>query len=218
MREISLDEKPAQLPINTFLMYGPSGCISGDAFIQYSVRTRAGELQNKKGGTLARLFHRFHRVKFPGMGSYQRKQTIDSEFWCSSMTEGGRIFHNKIVDVIDSGVRDCVRIRTVGGYELICTPDHPIATDETEFGFRAASELIVGSTILMHKNVRWTPEAENAPRVNRPEVYVKHHPHAPTKIVRDVARAYLQATHACARRLRGQHERALVGGVCFSTQ
>ena len=190
MREINLDQPANVMPKNTFLVYGDSRCISGDAFIRYQVRTPEGELQNSKGGTLSRLFHRFHRLKHPGKGSYQRKQTLDAVFWAPSMTEGGRIFQNKILDVLDSGERECVRVRTVGGLELICTPDHPIATSETAFGFVHAAELKVGSTILTHKNVWWTPELEERERVNRPEIMVKHHPVAATKVVRDMARGY----------------------------
>jgi hypothetical protein len=205
MREINLDRNPDVLPVNTFLIYGDSRCISGDAFIRYQVRTPDGDLQNSKGGTLARLFHRFHRLKHPGKGSYQRKQTIDAVFWAPSMTEGGRIFQNKILDVLDSGERACVRVRTVGGLELICTPDHPIATEETAFGFTHAGELRVGSTVLTHKNVWWTPEAEERERVNRPELMVKHHPTAATKVVRDPARGY-EYTYKRLTRARAVYE------------
>ncbi len=186
MRDIGMTAAPSAIPANTFLVYGDTRCISGDAFIGYQVRTQANELQNSKGGSLARLFHRFHGKKFPGSGSYQRNQTIDSTFWVPTMMEDGRIFQNKIINVIDSGERECVRIRTVGGIELICTPDHPIAESDTAFGFTLAAELKIGAQILTHKHVWWTPEIEAQPRVNRPEIFVKHHPTASTKVVHDL--------------------------------
>jgi ATP-dependent Zn protease len=160
------------------IFWGPPGCIAGDMEVPYETRTSDGRRQNHKGGTFENLYRRFNNLPMLGKGNYQRPETMNSTYFVPSMDEDGRIFRNEIEAVLDSGVKKCVRLRTVSGRELICTPDHPIATPN---GFFRASEFLPGSVILTHQNVRWTSGDEEKRRVNRPEVYVKNHPYASTK-------------------------------------
>lgn len=182
MRDLSLNSPPEALPRHTFLVHGDTRCVSGDAFIGYQVRRKDGTKQNDKGGTLAHLYRRFHRIPTPGKGYKQRAQTVESDFWCPAMTEDGRLFQNKITDVIDSGVRDCVRVRTVAGRELICTADHPIA-NESRLGFIAAGELSAGAEVLVHSHTAWTSKDSDREQPHRVWLNVKHHPVAGRHVV-----------------------------------
>lgn len=184
-------------PCGHVLLAGMAGCIAGDMRVHFNVRGPGGSYVDRKGGSMESLYRRFCRED-AREGRYYTVQ---------SMNEDGKIFRHEIDDVIDSGVKRCLRLRTVAGFELVCTPDHPIAT---EFGFRAAGQLEVGDEILTHQKVRWTKSAGERMQVYRPEELVKHHPHAPTKTVRDKKRGYANV-YKRLRRSRAVYEAYLNG-------
>lgn len=163
------------------LLHGSPGCIAGDMHVPYVIKTRDGKKQNSKGGSFEHLYRRFNGIRTPGKGFAQRPQTIDSDFFVPSMGEDGMIYVKKIEAVIDSGVKECIRVRTTEGEEIVCTSDHPFAVED---GFRPAPEVGVGGKILMHRCVNWTAGDDAKRAINRPEVFVKHHPFGKTKIVR----------------------------------
>lgn len=167
------------------LLAGMPGCIAADMRISYDVRDRKGKLKTCKTRSLEHLFKRFHGLV---VGNSDVQRLADAKFSVNSMDEDGMIRKHEILDVVDSGVKKCVRVRTVCGFELVCTPDHPLATDE---GFVAVDKLGVGAAILTHQGQRWTQAAGERRQAYRPEVLVKHHPNAKTKVVRDKARGYV---------------------------
>lgn len=169
------------------LLSGPSGCIAGDIHVPYSVHAKDGERRDHKGGSLERLYHRFNGLPRSGKGNWQHPESIGARYFVPSMNEDGKIYRNEISAVIDSGMKPCLRIRTTSGLELVCTADHPIATNE---GFSPADSLKIGSKILTHQNVKWTNGDEERRHAYRPEVLVKHHPNARTKIVRTSSGEY----------------------------
>ena len=156
-------------------------CLDGNTFIQYHVRTPEGKTQNCKGGTIERLYQRFSGNIPRGKGVYPRKQTVNSFYTCSSMTEDRRIIQNRITGVWQAGVKPCLTITTEGGNVITCTADHKFYTGS---GWTPAGDLAVGGKLYRHNNSRWHPEV---PAVSRKyEVFVKHHPHAPSKAVTDM--------------------------------
>jgi hypothetical protein len=188
------------------LVYGKSGCIAGDMHVHYSVRSADGtHVHNWKGGTFEKLYHRFNRLEMKGSGHYQRDISEDARFFVACMYEDGRIEHREIDAVIFSGIKKCVRVTTIGGHVLACTPDHPLAT---ETGFKAATEVGIGGKVLVHNGTRWTSDKSERIRVNRPEIFVKNHPHAPTKIVRNSSGEY---TYKRLKRSRAVYEAAMNG-------
>lgn len=170
---------------DTICLYGPEGCLAGDTFIQYEIRTQDGERQNHKGGSLERLYKRFHGIPVEGKGSYQRSQTIESDFFVSSINEEGRIIKNKVLDVVDSGVKNTFKITTAMGYSLVATKDHKFYTKD---GFKPLGELSPGDIVFVHNN---TPHSvENKKRVYRPEILVKYHHGDRIKNVKDGDKEY----------------------------
>ena len=191
-------------PARKLLFTGPPGCIAGDMHVPYVLISSEGRLQNSKGGCIEQLYHRFNRLPMRGKGNFARKETVDSRYFVAAMGEDGKIFNREIEAVIASGVKECVRVRTTSGREIVCTPDHPFAT---EAGFAAIEKIGEGGTILMHKNVRW--QSNNGRTINnRPHVCVKHHPHARTKIVRNSSGEYV---YKCLSRARAVYEAHLNG-------
>lgn len=169
-------------PARKLLFTGPPGCIADEMHVPYMTVDANGHRQNHKGGTIERLYHRFNGLPMAGKGNGIRKETLGSRYFVGAMNEDGKIFNREIEAVLWSGIKECVRVRTVSGREIVCTPDHPFATVT---GFRPVETIGEGGTILMHQNVRW--RSDNGRTLNtssRPHVYVKHHPYARTKIVR----------------------------------
>jgi hypothetical protein len=162
------------------IIYGPNGCLADDTFVRYEIRTPAGKRQNHKGGTIEHLFRRFHGIRSPGKGFYQRPETVGSVFFAPSVDEEGRIFQNRIVDVVKTGDKPCLTIVTDEG-AITATGDHKFWTGER---FLAAADLQVGDTVHIHNNTRHQKaEQAEAKRPSRVYLYVKHHPVAGVKVV-----------------------------------
>ena len=190
----------------TPLLMGPPGCIAGDMHVPYTTYSHEGRRQNHKGGSLERLYRRFNRLPPSGRDRYD-PETEGSRYFVASMNEDGKILQHEIDAVIDSGIKQCVRVTTASGLELICTPDHPLAVED---GFTPVEQLKVGDVILTHQNVRWTRAAQDRRQVYRPEILVKHHPHASMKVVRDKVRKYANE-YRRLKRARVVYEAALNG-------
>lgn len=160
-------------------IYGPESCLNANTFIQYEIKTKDGKRQNHKGGTIENLYRRFHNLPRSGSGSYQRLETVNSIFTASCMNEEGRIFQNRIIDVVDTGVKECFRIETENGEYIEATEDHKFFTGSE---FKRLGDLRVGDTVIIHNNTPF--KSSNPPKaINRKEVYVKHHPVAKEKVV-----------------------------------
>lgn len=179
-------------------IYGPESCLDAETFVQYEIRTSSGKRQNHKGGTIERLWHRFHGKPIAGRGSYQRPQTVDSEFYVSSINEEGRIFKNRVVDVVRTGRKPCLEILTPEG-RIVATPEHKFWTGTR---FVPAGHLQVGSVVYVHNNTHYK-RAERDRMVEKTDqrayLYVRHHPVAGVKVVRDRSRWYENVYYRLAR-------------------
>ena len=169
-------------------VYGGPSCLAADTFVNYRVKSKyTGKVQNWKGGTIERLFQRFHKIERKkengngngnGKGYYQRPSTMDSEFFVPSMDEEGFIRVNKIIDVLMNGEKECFRVTTESGKSISATKEHRFFTGA---GFVVLSDLNVGDTVYVHDNVQ--PKTSNGANLVRKTWSVKHHPVAKEKIV-----------------------------------
>jgi Holliday junction DNA helicase RuvB len=187
------------------LFAGTAGCIAADMRLSYHVRDADGRMQNNKGGSMESLYCSFNRLPLPGRGGFVRPETEHSTYRVLCMNEERKLVYREIAAVIDSGIKECVRIRTRSGRELVCTADHPIATPH---GFKRADSLRADHGVLTHTKTRWRDSDAESEAVYRPEVLIKHHPHARTKIVRNASGEY---EYKRLRRYRAAHEAHLNG-------
>lgn len=160
---------------NVFLP-GPTGCISGDAWLRYIVR-KNGKLVNKKGGRFDTLFRRFHNLDAkPG----KPKGTDGCDYFIQSVNDEGRVFLNRIVDVVDSGIKKVYLVTTETGKKIKATGDHPFMTER---GYSALSSLTSGDKIFTVPRVAQKTGRQKQPY--RKEYFVKYHPNAAMKVVSD---------------------------------
>lgn len=165
------------------LLNGPPGCIAANMHVRFAKEDEFGKIYNHKGGSIENLYYNFNQIKKTPTSKLRKRA---ARYLATSMTDDGILRRNEIESVLYSGVKKCIKLTTVTGRELICTPDHPIATKN---GYFNAEDLVVGSKVLTHQNVLWKKENKKK-RIVRPEVYVKHHPTTCTKKIKQSSGIY----------------------------
>lgn len=166
----------ARTPI---LIWGPPGCLAADTFISYESRDPSGKRRSGKGASIERLYQVFHGITGPGKGRYQLSPA-DSEFWVSSVDDDGRIFRNRVLNVVNSGVKECFLLRTTSGDEIVATADHKFLSEGI---YTKLGELTTGDKVEIHNNTQINTREPAKTLKNRKQIYLKHHPVARTKIV-----------------------------------
>lgn len=163
------------------VLCGVRGCIAEGMHVSYVLRDEDGRRQNDKGGSIDRLFHRFNGIPMRGKGNYAQPKTRNARYFAPCMDDRHRIVMGEVEAVLASGTKPCVRVTTTSGLSVVCTPDHPFATLD---GYIEAHDLVTGSAVLTHRNIRAGGAGKRKPQIRRPQVYVKQHPHAPIKVIR----------------------------------
>lgn len=179
-------------------VFGWEGCVSFTTQVGFTVvgptqtvRPRHGgtelRVRNCKGGTIERLYERFHGIQ----SKKGRPALFDGEtYYLPSVNAEDRVFLNRVVDVVQTGSRPCLVVKTTGGHTLTATDEHKMYTG---VGFTALGGMRPGDAVMVHAN---TPYSGGDGRSQgRKYFYVKHHPVAGVKVVRDVRRGYANAYH-----------------------
>lgn len=159
-------------------IFGPEGCLSGDTFVQYEVRSLEGKRKNYKGGTIADLYARFHKIPRKGRGKYPRKGSESVMYSAPSINDEGCIFQNRVVDVVKTGVKTCFEVRTLSGCSLIATADHKMFTGPA---YVSVGDLVEGDIVYVHNNTANARGIRRGQRIFRKYVFVKAHPVAGVK-------------------------------------
>jgi len=167
------------------ILHGGESCIAGGAFVLYLVRDAAGKQINGKGGSLARLWQRFHGIPDPHLhGTAGSMPPPGATFEAPSVNDEGRIVHSRIVDVVKTGEKPCFAVVTRGGLRIEATADHRFLT---EAGYTALADLQIGQAVCVHTNVpfRKAPEDRAKPQGHdRKFLYLTgKHPVAGVKVV-----------------------------------
>lgn len=159
-------------------LWGQPGCIAAQTKLSYVSRGPDGKTRSTKGGSIERLYQVFHGLTGPGKGRYQ-VAPVDSQFWVSSVDDEGRIFKNRVLDVVQSGQRKCLRLRTKSGLEIEATDDHEFMSDGE---FAALRDLRPGSVVDVHTN-KIINTSTRRPKRSRASLSVPHHPYASTHVI-----------------------------------
>jgi hypothetical protein len=146
-------------------MVGVPGCLDGDTPLFYK-RCHCG-----KPIILRELY-----LKYNGIPSRRKRPWVETATptYLRSIRADNTVFYNRVEAVIDSGIKACLELRTVGGLILICTEEHPLMLLDGTFVQAGALDSnlrlkVIGSML---------PEAKNdkAPREGRRTRTVRYHP------------------------------------------
>ena len=152
-------------------MGGYAGCLSGDTTLMYSRGARAGV----RPITLRDLFLKFNGETVPGVRGISNRWvdlTLPTRLY--SLWGDGSVALNRVVAVLQSGVKPVISVTFDKGRTLVCTPDHPIAVPGSKF--EKAAELTIGSVVMARS--MWRNEAGKGGIVN-----TKYHPTGSAKTV-----------------------------------
>lgn len=178
------------LPVGRLVeVYGSESCVDGDAFIRYEILDATGKAINRKGGTISRLWERFHGASLGGDRRGRARRDASATFTAPAINEQGRVIHNQITDVVHIGQAETYRITTTCGKSLVATSDHRFYTGAS---YVRLGDLQVGDTVFVHRNVPY--KGRNSDRVHRNYLFVKNHGVAGRKDVESVINRYTGET------------------------
>lgn len=153
-------------------MYGVESCVSGDTHIPYkTVNPETGFQHNGKGGTIRRLYERFHKIETGKPGEKLREETKNAHYYVSSVNEKNCIVNNQIVDVVKTGTKPVYELTTQYGKKIKATTDHKFFTDR---GYYPLDSLSIGDTIYISKGDRFTKEEKK--QHHHLDKCVRYHP------------------------------------------
>src|SRR6185503_2246335 len=132
---------------NGVLLAGPPGCLSADTPMLYLRGIR-------NSGRHIRLDDLFE--KFNGIASNNTWDRRIPTYLHSFDANTGKVFYNRVVSVINSGVKTVILLTTKDGRQLKLTNDHPVLTTD---GFVAAEQLQPGTEIIVRGSMKASPSA-----------------------------------------------------------
>jgi len=147
---------------------GQEACLDKDTFINFqSWDKKTGKTINHKGGSIENL--------------YKKTQKKDAGIFITvpSFNEENAIFHNRVYDVVKTGKKQCFRITTLSGLQIIASPNHKFYTSTR--GFVPLSKLRTADLIYIHNNTHYKKESKK--RILYSETFVKYHPFAKKKTI-----------------------------------
>jgi hypothetical protein len=150
---------------------GMAGCLCGDTEIIYSRGARSGGRKIK----IKDLYKRFNgKTKDWNLKHITKIHSLD--------VKEDYIFYNKILSVIESGIKKTIKITFEDNSHLILTPDHKICNINKEF--IEAEKFKVGDCVMSKGDMKMKKTKDNRIYAERKVVYVKYHPFAEKKNVR----------------------------------
>lgn len=145
-------------------VFGETGCLDENTNLNFHCLDSKGEVFNDKGGTIKRLYERFH-----GLNKHHLQKKAAS-FTVPSVDENNLVFHNKVHDVVESGRQECFELKSKNGFQIIATADHKFLTPT---GYKPLLDLKENDMVFVHNN---TYKKRKQKQSRRREWYVKYHP------------------------------------------
>ena len=158
------------------LLTGPQGCLAGDTFIRYEIRSEDGKRSNHKGGPISRLYQRFNGKRQKTSGASWR---TDVRYYVPSINDDGYVVQNEVGAVVYSGEKECFEVSVTGGEKIVTTSDHEFYVGDK---YLPLASLKVGDSVYVHRNVKCHGKMVNRQN-RRAYLFVKNHPVAGTKVV-----------------------------------
>jgi ATP-dependent 26S proteasome regulatory subunit len=137
-------------PPKGMVFVGPPGCLAGNTEVIY----RRGKRNSGRGIDIRMLYHKFNGLTVPdagrGFATPWRDLTVPT--YLHSLMPDGTVAYNRIISVIEAGMKEVVTVATEDGDELTLTPTHPVAN---RYGtFVPAGELQPGDEVTLRGSMR----------------------------------------------------------------
>lgn len=167
-------------PPKGIVFVGPPGCLSGDTVIDY----KRGVRNSSRPITLRELFYKFNGTPVPGAGRGHARPWADITMptFLHSLTPEGDIQYNRIVSVIEAGVKTVYEVATESGASVKLTYNHPVAIEGGSF--LPVGELKVGDKVILRGSMKPTdnPQGKNlSARPPRRIINCKYHKYGSRK-------------------------------------
>lgn len=160
---------------NTELILGPAGCLAADTLLEY----KRGKRNSSRVVIIEQFYRSFNNLE-TGCSKF-KNQSLDS--YLHSCDGKGKVFYNKVLSVIKSGEKECMKLITTKG-EIILTPDHPVCRED--YIFIPAADLAYGEKVMVKGDMfavySGGKKIKDRPRRKVVET-MKFHPTAPEKMV-----------------------------------
>jgi len=126
----------------TTVMFGPEGCVTGDTFIYYRIfDIKEKKIVFNKGGTIKELYSKFTGIE-------EEKRYL---FFIKSIDEDlSFVLEQPILQVVNSGSKECFEIVTELGKKIKTTKDHKYFVGNRVF--KSLGELNIGDSIFILEN------------------------------------------------------------------
>lgn len=181
------------------ILHGRESCIAEGTHVSYQVVRPNGTIANAKGGLAETLFERFHQPESRQGKGARHRRVKGATYLASSLNEEDRVFSNPILDVVETGTKDCFEVKTDGGLSIVVSSDQRFYVGD---GYRSLEQLSVGDAVMVHIGTHWrkgvSPGETRTPSL-RKYLFVRNHPVAGQKLVRDKARGYENVYYRLAR-------------------
>lgn len=169
-------------PPKAVALVGVPGCLTGDTIVDY----KRGARSSSRPITLENLYK-----KFNGLPTSTRPWVdLTLPTFLHSLGPDGEVFYNRIISVVDAGMKKVICLTFSDGSSLRLTADHPVCTPGGRF--ERADSLAPGDAVLARGSMM--PVKGEGRRLDaRPPrriVNVKHHPHGAYKCVEDEGNTY----------------------------
>ena len=162
------------------LFVGPETCIDKESYVPFETWSKDGTRRiNHKGGTIERLYRRFHRIQ-GNESDYYWNDMDDKVYYAKSINEENGIIRNLIVDVVHTGMKECFELTTEQGYSLICTDEHKYYVGSGLY--KPLGDLSVGDVVYIHNGTRFTKTNSDYENKHK-DVLIKYYPNNRTKVV-----------------------------------
>jgi hypothetical protein len=172
LQHVLPNKQDPDLYVRGILFVGVPGCLAGDTELIYLRGSR-------KGGRAIKLAD-FHR-KFNGLPTSTRPwEDITMPIFLHSMNGERTVFYNRVVSVLEAGIKPLLKMTFDDGSQLRLTENHPIATPN---GFLEANRLTEGDVVLARGSMKPVSEGGRDLSLRPPRIIVntKYHPYGSFK-------------------------------------
>ena len=160
-------------------LFGGPGCLSGDTDIYVSVKTKNGIKCRGNVKKLHYIYKKFNNLHCTGKGGHKKWNVVDNKYYIlSARDKDNYLFNNEIVNIIQSGIKQTILVKTKTGKSIRATNDHKFLTKN---GYVPLSSLNVGDTLqVSHKHKAYE---NNRTRTLYKELFIKYHPNSSKKVI-----------------------------------